>query len=137
PVAPVHWRGVRQANHLAPVCPQPIPSLPANQSTPTAPSSPFELNRNMSHRYLERLQRQISVLRNQYEDCPNLNICVPFEEYYQERLRQQRKQQPHKSSGKWDYCILGIRIQSKSSQLRMVSTQSSQNPHFAFFVSIQ
>lgn len=89
PVAPVHWRGVRQANHLSPVCPQPLPKLSpvSNESRSGREGSDKteQLNRNMSQQYFERLTRKLPYLRNQSEDCLTLNIYVPFEQYYQQR----------------------------------------------------
>lgn len=91
PVAPVHWRGVRQANHLSPVCPQPLPKLsPAKNESASAKEawtgkSGQQLKGDMSQRYYERLTRKLPYLRNQSEDCLTLNIYVPFEQYYQQR----------------------------------------------------
>jgi len=114
PVAPVHWRGVRQANHLSPVCPQPLVKLLNSTTTSTtfSPSdNPEQLNRNFSQRYYDRLTRQLPYLRNQSEDCLYLNIYVPFEQYYQQRhtFRQQpssnnkstNQRNKHRNKGKW------------------------------------
>ncbi|KAH9420701.1 postsynaptic membrane assembly [Dermatophagoides pteronyssinus] len=94
PVAPVHWRGVRQANHLSPVCPQSLPFSSMNlSSSSTIDSSELQQKLHISPRHYERLQRQIPFLSNQSEDCLYLNIYVPFEQYYQHRLYQRQRQQ--------------------------------------------
>ena len=94
PVAPVHWRGVRQANHLSPVCPQSLPFSSMNlSSSTTIDSSELQQKLHISPRHYERLQRQIPFLSNQSEDCLYLNIYVPFEQYYQHRLYQRQRQQ--------------------------------------------
>nr|XP_027205808.1 uncharacterized protein LOC113799389 [Dermatophagoides pteronyssinus] len=78
PVAPVHWRGVRQANHLSPVCPQSLPFSSMNlSSSSTIDSSELQQKLHISPRHYERLQRQIPFLSNQSEDCLYLNIYVP------------------------------------------------------------
>ncbi|KAF7487708.1 Neuroligin-2 [Sarcoptes scabiei] len=114
PVAPIHWRGVRQANHLSPVCPQPLPRLnesnsneldrkQSNRNSKTSSSSSSSstfssASIKLSPKHLDRLRRQLPFLRNQSEDCLHLNIYVPFEEYYQQRLNQRQRQQQSSSS---------------------------------------
>lgn len=93
PVAPVHWRGVRQANHLAPVCPQSLPQWANITDSDT-------LNRNISQRLFDRIQRQLPFLRNQSEDCLHLNIYVPFHHYYQHRKFQRNQQQQQQQQGR-------------------------------------
>lgn len=103
PVAPIHWRGVRQANRLGPVCPQPLPVL--NKS---------EANKNENKRQFDHLRRLLPFLQNQSEDCLHLNIYVPFEQYYQHRLFQRQRQQqtakkkspsPSSTYGKFEFCF--------------------------------
>lgn len=92
PVAPTHWRGVRQANHLSAVCPQTI--SPYMNSTESG-----DVSRNISERLFDRLQRQLPFVRNQSEDCLHLNIYVPFEQYFEQRhhhQQQHRQQQRRK-----------------------------------------
>ena len=73
PVAPLHWRGVRQANHPSSVCPQRPPDV--EQDTE------YKVHR----KFYEQIRRQKPFLRNQSEDCLYLNIHVPFEQYFQQR----------------------------------------------------
>lgn len=80
PVAPMHWRGVRQANRLGPVCPQPLPVL-------------NNTDKSENKRQFDHLRRLLPFLQNQSEDCLHLNIYVPFEQYYQHRLFQRQRQQ--------------------------------------------
>lgn len=87
PVAPVHWRGVRQANHLAPVCPQPLPQLAqANLSS----SGSLQGDTSYDH-HVESVRRQIMFVRNQSEDCLHLNIYVPFGSYVHKQQQQHGK----------------------------------------------
>ncbi|KAH7640926.1 neuroligin-4 [Dermatophagoides farinae] len=92
PVAPIHWRGVRQANHLSPVCPQSLPSFTTMMNLSTT-TNDHQKQLHLSPKHFDRLQRQIPFLRNQSEDCLYLNIYVPFEHYYQHRLYQRQRQQ--------------------------------------------
>ncbi|XP_075589753.1 uncharacterized protein LOC124495766 isoform X2 [Dermatophagoides farinae] len=92
PVAPIHWRGVRQANHLSPVCPQLLPSFTTMMNLSTT-TNDHQKQLHLSPKHFDRLQRQIPFLRNQSEDCLYLNIYVPFEHYYQHRLYQRQRQQ--------------------------------------------
>lgn len=80
PVTPTHWRGVRLAHKHGPVCPQKLPSLSLSHSTS---SSTRSSNNNTDDNQLPEarvatLKRLIPYLRNQSEDCLNLNIYLPF-----------------------------------------------------------
>ena len=117
PVSPAHWRGVRLADRLAPVCIQRLPAellkaagdsnsssiyehnvfAEVHRSSPySSSSSSFssfssstsssQRNRNQdtssttssSFDRLGSAYRLVEHLRNQSEDCLNLNIYLPF-----------------------------------------------------------
>lgn len=63
PRSPQPWRGVRQSQEFAPVCPQVLPNL-QDEVKPG--------------RY-EYLERHLPYLRNQSEDCLYLNIYAPHQ----------------------------------------------------------
>ena len=98
PVTPTHWRGVRLANRFGAVCPQRLPSLsvpqpgvgisPSSYSSSSSSSSSSagssarsqvsgSADRRLPEQRLAALKRLISFLRNQSEDCLNLNVYVP------------------------------------------------------------
>lgn len=63
PRSPQPWRGVRQSQEFAPVCPQVLPNLQEEVKP---------------GRY-EYLERHLPYLRNQSEDCLYLNIYAPHQ----------------------------------------------------------
>lgn len=67
PVTSPHWKGVRLADQLSPVCPQKLPDI-ANE---TLALEKMPLGR---YQYLRRL---LPYLQNQSEDCLYLNIYAP------------------------------------------------------------
>lgn len=67
PVTPPHWKGVRSADHLSPVCPQKLPDI----------SNETEALKRMPAGRLDYLKRIIPFLTNQSEDCLYLNIYTP------------------------------------------------------------
>ncbi|XP_035214795.1 neuroligin-4, X-linked-like isoform X3 [Stegodyphus dumicola] len=67
PVTSPHWKGVRLADQMGPVCPQKLPDV-ANE---TEALKKMPLGR---YRYLKRLLPQLA---NQSEDCLYLNIYIP------------------------------------------------------------
>lgn len=70
PSTPVPWSGVRDANLLPPVCPQPPPVEQDEASALT----------HMSRARYAQLLRLSAHLRNQSEDCLYLNIYAPITE---------------------------------------------------------
>ena len=68
PVTPAHWRGIRTAHHLGPLCPQKLPynDLLLHNSTEALKRMPLG-------RY-EWLRRMVPRVANQSEDCLYLNI---------------------------------------------------------------
>ncbi|XP_075585134.1 uncharacterized protein LOC124494794 isoform X3 [Dermatophagoides farinae] len=73
PVTPAHWRGIRLATELQPLCPQRIPyaDLVLNQTTSTEALKLMPLAR------FEWLRRIVPRMLNQSEDCLYLNIYTP------------------------------------------------------------
>ncbi|XP_039312623.1 uncharacterized protein LOC105199594 isoform X1 [Solenopsis invicta] len=71
PRSPQPWRGVRQSQEFAPVCPQVLPNLQEEVKP---------------GRY-EYLERHLPYLRNQNEDCLYLNIYAPHQAEGQKNLR--------------------------------------------------
>lgn len=67
PVTPPHWKGVRSADHLSPVCPQKYPDI----------SNETEALKRIPAGRLDFLKRIIPFLTNQSEDCLYLNIYTP------------------------------------------------------------
>ncbi|GFQ83626.1 neuroligin 4-like [Trichonephila clavata] len=67
PVTPPHWKGVRPADHLSPVCPQKLPDI----------SNETEALKRMPAGRLDYLKRLMPFLTNQSEDCLYLNIYAP------------------------------------------------------------
>ncbi|KAG8194056.1 hypothetical protein JTE90_003005 [Oedothorax gibbosus] len=67
PVTSPHWKGVRLADQLSPVCPQKLPDI-ANET--------LALERMPLGRY-QYLKRLLPYLQNQSEDCLYLNIYAP------------------------------------------------------------
>ncbi|GBN15076.1 Neuroligin 4-like [Araneus ventricosus] len=67
PVTPPHWKGVRSADHLGPVCPQKLPDI----------SNETEALKRMPAGRLDYLKRLLPFLTNQSEDCLYLNIYAP------------------------------------------------------------
>ncbi|KAH0946295.1 hypothetical protein HN011_002196, partial [Eciton burchellii] len=63
PRSPQPWRGVRQSQEFAPVCPQVLPNLQEEVKP---------------GRY-EYLERHLPYLRNQSENCLYLNIYAPHQ----------------------------------------------------------
>lgn len=68
PVTSPHWKDVKVADTLSPVCPQKLPDI----SNETEALNKMPLGR---YQYLKRL---IPYLTNQSEDCLYLNIYVPL-----------------------------------------------------------
>lgn len=68
PVTSPHWKDVKVADTLSPVCPQKLPDV----SNETEALNKMPLGR---YQYLKRL---IPYLTNQSEDCLYLNIYVPL-----------------------------------------------------------
>lgn len=71
PVTPSHWRGVKQANQLSPLCPQKIPFADIVRNNATEALKQMPLAR------FEWLRRLLPKLSNQSEDCLYLNIYTP------------------------------------------------------------
>ncbi|KAK2589120.1 hypothetical protein KPH14_001945 [Odynerus spinipes] len=71
PRSPQPWRGVRQSQEFAPVCPQVLPNL-RDEVKPA--------------RY-EYLERHLLYLKNQSEDCLYLNIYAPHQSEGQRNLK--------------------------------------------------
>lgn len=67
PGTPPQWKGIRNADHLGPVCPQRLPDI-SNETE--------ALKRMPSGRY-DYLKRLLPFLANQSEDCLYLNIYTP------------------------------------------------------------
>lgn len=67
PVTPPHWKGVRPADQLSPVCPQKLPEV-GNET---------EALKRMPAGRLDYLKRLLPFLKNQSEDCLYLNIYAP------------------------------------------------------------
>ncbi|XP_055936157.1 neuroligin-4, X-linked-like isoform X3 [Argiope bruennichi] len=67
PVTPPHWRGVKNADHLGPVCPQKLPDV-SNETLAL---------RKMPMGRLQYIKRLLPYLKNQSEDCLYLNIYAP------------------------------------------------------------
>lgn len=71
PVTPSHWRGIKLANQLSPLCPQRIPGSEIVMKNATEALKLMPLAR------FEWLRRMIPRMRNQSEDCLYLNIYTP------------------------------------------------------------
>ncbi|KAG8199759.1 hypothetical protein JTE90_000852 [Oedothorax gibbosus] len=67
PVTPPHWKGVKPADQLSPVCPQKLPDI-GNET---------EALKRMPAGRLDYLKRLLPFLKNQSEDCLYLNIYAP------------------------------------------------------------
>ncbi|KAL0109256.1 hypothetical protein PUN28_014385 [Cardiocondyla obscurior] len=63
PRSPQPWRGVRQSQEFAPVCPQVLPNL----------------REEVKPGRYEYLERHLPYLRNQSEDCLYLNVYAPHQ----------------------------------------------------------
>lgn len=74
PVTPTHWRGVRIANRLPPVCPQRLASPPMAL---VAAGNESEALKVMPRARYEYLRLFLPKLANQSEDCLYLNIYTP------------------------------------------------------------
>ncbi|KAL0109258.1 hypothetical protein PUN28_014385 [Cardiocondyla obscurior] len=71
PRSPQPWRGVRQSQEFAPVCPQVLPNL----------------REEVKPGRYEYLERHLPYLRNQSEDCLYLNVYAPHQAEGQKNLR--------------------------------------------------
>ncbi|XP_024893393.1 uncharacterized protein LOC112468442 isoform X2 [Temnothorax curvispinosus] len=71
PRSPQPWRGVRQSQEFAPVCPQVLPNL----------------REEVKPGRYEYLERHLPYLRNQSEDCLYLNIYAPHQAEGQKSLK--------------------------------------------------
>ncbi|XP_067206670.1 uncharacterized protein [Linepithema humile] len=71
PRSPQPWRGVRQSQEFAPVCPQVLPNL----------------REEVKPGRYEYLERHLPYLKNQSEDCLYLNIYAPHQAEGQKNLR--------------------------------------------------
>ncbi|XP_025268579.1 uncharacterized protein LOC105254067 isoform X2 [Camponotus floridanus] len=71
PRSPQPWRGVRQSQEFAPVCPQVLPNL----------------REEVKPGRYEYLERHLPYLKNQSEDCLYLNIYAPHQAEGQRNLR--------------------------------------------------
>lgn len=67
PGTPPQWKGIRNADHVGPVCPQRLPDI-SNETE--------ALKRMPAGRY-DYLKRLLPHLTNQSEDCLYLNIYAP------------------------------------------------------------
>lgn len=72
PVTPNHWRGVRLANRLAPLCPQRV-----SHDDRAALQNEADALKRITRARLEYLRKLIPRLTNQSEDCLYLNIYSP------------------------------------------------------------
>ena len=72
PVTPNHWRGVRLANRLQPLCPQRI-----SPEDKAALQNEADALKRITRARLEYLRKLIPRLANQSEDCLYLNIYSP------------------------------------------------------------
>ncbi|XP_070148724.1 uncharacterized protein [Polyergus mexicanus] len=71
PRSPQPWRGLRQSQEFAPVCPQVLPNL----------------REEVKPGRYEYLERHLPYLRNQSEDCLYLNIYAPHQAEGQRNLK--------------------------------------------------
>lgn len=73
-------RGVRLAHKHGPVCPQKLPSLSLPYSSPSSarPQNNNTDDNQLPEARVATLKRLIPYIRNQSEDCLNLNIYLPF-----------------------------------------------------------